>query len=152
VPGERFHAAASRRALAFAVMASKPKPDPKQFAADVRKYIAALPPPARKRMQQVRALVRSTVPGAVEHFSYGIPGFKLDGQPLVWYAAFKAHTSLYPITPPLLRALKVDVSAYETSKGTIRFPLSKPLPAPLVKVLVRGRAADARERAATKKR
>jgi len=131
-------------------MAAKPKPATKQFSADVRKYIAALPPPARKRMQQVRALVRATVPDAAEHFSYRIPAFKLDGQPLVWYAAFKAHTSLYPITPPLLRALKVDVSAFETSKGTIRFPLAKPLPASLVKVLVRGRAADARERAAAK--
>ena len=116
----------------------------------VRKYLAALPPPARKRMQQIRAIIRAAAPGATEHFSYGIPGFKLEGRPLVWYGAFRHHTSLYPITPPLLRALKVDVSAFETSKGTIRFPLAKPLPASLVKVLVRGRAADARERAAAK--
>jgi uncharacterized protein YdhG (YjbR/CyaY superfamily) len=116
----------------------------------VRKYIAALPPPARRRMQQMRSVIRAASPGAVEHFSYRIPGFKLDGQPLVWYAAFKAHTSLYPITAPLLRAMELDLSAYETSKGTIRFPLSKALPVSLVKTLVRGRAIDARERVAAK--
>ena len=123
------------------------KDDAKQAAADVRKYIAALPPGPRRRMQQIRALIRATAPGAVDHFSYRIPVFKLDGQPLVWYAAFKNHISLFPITPALLRAHKLDVSGYQTSKGTIRMPLSEPLPAALVKRLVKARAAEARSRA-----
>ena len=111
-----------------------------------RAYIAARPPVVRKRLQQIRAIVGAATPAAVEHFSYRIPAFKLEGQPLIWYAAFKAHTSLYPITPALVRDHKLDVSGYETSKGTIRLPLSEPLPAALVKRLVKARAAEARSR------
>jgi uncharacterized protein YdhG (YjbR/CyaY superfamily) len=113
----------------------------------VTAYLATLPPPVRARMRQIRAIVRATAPGAVEHFSYRIPGFRLDGRPLVWYAAFRQHISLYPITPTLLRAHRIDVSGYETSKGTIRLPLDEPLPAPLVKRLVKARAAEVRSTA-----
>jgi uncharacterized protein YdhG (YjbR/CyaY superfamily) len=123
------------------------KNDAKQAAAQVREYIAALPPGARKRMQQIRAIIRATAPGAVDHFSYRIPAFRLEGQPLIWYAAFKQHTSLYPITPALSRAHGIDLSDHETSRGTIRFPLAAPLPAALVKRLVRARVSEARARA-----
>ena len=122
--------------------------DAKLAAAQVRKYIAALPVGARKRMQQIRAIVRAVAPRAVEHFSYRIPAFRLEGQALIWYAAFKHHTSLYPITPTLLRAHGIDLSDYETSKGTIRLPLASPLPTALVKRLVRARVAEARARSA----
>ena len=115
--------------------------------AAVAAYLAALPPPVRARMRQIRAIVRAAAPGAVEHFSYRIPGFRLDGRTLVWYAAFRQHISLYPITPALLRAHRIDLSGYETSKGTIRLPLDEPLPAPLVKRLVKARAADVRSTA-----
>ena len=114
-------------------------------AAQVRRYMAALPPDARRRLKAVRALILATAPGAVEHFSYGIPGFKFDGQPLVWYAAFKAHTSLFPMTAAIRRAFAKELEGYEMSTGTIRFPLDQPLPSALVKRLVKARLAGVRQ-------
>jgi len=112
---------------------------------EVRAYMAAQPPAVRRRLQQIRAAVRATAPGAVEHFSYRMPGFRLEGKTLIWYAAFKHHVSLFPITPALLRAHRIDVAGYVTSKGTIQFPLYAPLPIALVKRLVKARAAEVRK-------
>jgi uncharacterized protein YdhG (YjbR/CyaY superfamily) len=113
----------------------------------VRSYIESLPAGARREIKKMRAAIRSVAPGAVEVMAYGIPAFKLDGRALVYYAAWKHHTSLYPITPRIARAHAAAVKGYEMGKGTIRFPLDKPLPVALVKRLVKTRMAEVRKNA-----
>src|ERR1700674_2500351 len=109
---------------------------------DVDKYLAAVSEPARSTLNTIRATIRSAVPPeATEGISYGIPVFKYKGA-LVWFAAFSKHCSFFPGSLAVIAAFKDELKGCETSKGTIRFPVDKPLPAALVRKLVKARIAE----------
>ena len=117
---------------------------------DVDAYLAKVPEPARTTLEKVRATIRSVVPAeATECLSYGMPAFRYKG-PLVGYAAFKAHCSFFPMQASLIDELKDELKNYRTSKGTLQFPQDKPLPAALLKKMVKMRVAENEIRAAEK--
>jgi uncharacterized protein YdhG (YjbR/CyaY superfamily) len=108
----------------------------------VDEYLAGVPAPARATLQKVRAAIRSAVPKeATQAISYGMPAFKYKGSTLVWYAAFAKHCSVFPGST-VIEAFQDELKAFHTSKGTIQFPVEKPLSAALVRRLVKARLAE----------
>jgi len=122
----------------------------------VEQYIAAQPPPVRPALRRLRGIIRKAVPSAEEVISYQIPAYKLPGATVIWFAGWKQHVSLYPASPELVAEFRRELAPYELSKGTIRFPLSEPVPARLVERIARFRArqaaASAKARPAAKRR
>src|SRR5687768_13142032 len=114
----------------------------------VEDYLAALPEEARATLEKIRKAIKAAAPRATEGISYQMPMYKQDGM-LVGFAAFNDHCSLFPGAEPIA-TLKDELKAYKTSKGTIRFPIGQPLPAALVKRLVKSRIAENEKRAAAK--
>lgn len=107
----------------------------------VEDYFATVPQPALAALNKMRVAIRSVVPAeATEVISYKIPAFK-DKKILVWYAAFSNHCSLFP-TASVIDVFRDELKGFSTSKGTVHFPLDKPLPVALIKKMVKFRVAE----------
>ncbi|GGB20794.1 iron chaperone [Puia dinghuensis] len=106
----------------------------------VEQYFSTLSEPAKTLLEQLRATIKKVAPEAEEVISYNIPAFKWNGM-LVWYAAFSNHIGLYPRTS-VLDAFKKDLTDYHVSKGTLQFPLDKPLPIGLITRIVKFRMKE----------
>ncbi|MGI8735422.1 MAG: iron chaperone [Pyrinomonadaceae bacterium] len=111
-------------------------------------YLAALPEEARATLEKIRKAIKAAAPKATEGISYQMPMYKHQGM-LIGFAAFKNHCSIFP-GPKAIASYKDELKAYETSKGTIRFPIGRPLPSALVKKIVKARVAE-NERASSEK-
>jgi len=112
----------------------------------VDEYIALQPETVRGILERVRSAIRKALPGAGEVISYKMPTYILHGRPVLYFAAWKQHYSLYPATGPVKAAFKDELAPYEVSKGTIRFPLSEPVPVKLIERIARLRAKEAAAR------
>ena len=105
----------------------------------IRAYLAKQPAAARRRIRELADTIRKTAPGAVDAFSYQVPAFRLNGRILIWYAAWKSHLSIYPVS--VADRKFADQKGLKTAKGTVQFPFDDPLPVSLVKRLVKSRIA-----------
>jgi len=117
-------------------------------AKDIDAYLATVPTDARVTLEKLRQAVRAAAPKATECISYGMPAFKHHGV-LVYFAAFKNHCSFFP-GAAALKNYQDELKSYGTSKGTIRFPVDKPLPVALVKKMVKDRVRENEARIRTK--
>ncbi|HUS01171.1 MAG TPA: DUF1801 domain-containing protein [Chitinophagaceae bacterium] len=118
--------------------------------ATVQQYLDEVPDDKRTALEKLRKTIRSVVPKAEEYISYGMPTFKYNG-PLVSYAAFKEHCSLFPWGGSLIKKYAEELKLFKTSKGTIQFTIDKPLPVSLVKKIVKERMKENEARALGKK-
>lgn len=112
-------------------------------AADVDAYLAALDEPRRSTLAEVRRCILEVVPDGEEVISYGMPAVKVDGKVVAGFAAFTAHLSYLPHSSTVLDVLGDRLTAYECSKGALRFAVDEPLPPDLVRALVEARLAEA---------
>lgn len=97
----------------------------------IDEYIAGFPEDTQNIRQQIRNTIKNVAPDAVETISYAIPSFKINGVILVYFAAFKRHIGFYP-TPKGIEAFKEELSAFKMGKGSVQFPLDKPIPLELI--------------------
>jgi uncharacterized protein YdhG (YjbR/CyaY superfamily) len=116
----------------------------------VDEYILAQPEAVRSVLESVRSIIRQAVPKAQEMISYNIPAYKLSGGPVLFFAGWKQHYSVYPASEAIVTALKDELASFKISKGTIRFPLSDPVPEKLIARIARLRAKEITERAKAK--
>lgn len=115
-------------------------PDAKPTTIDA--YLTGVSAAQRDVLERLRRTIHAAAPGAEEYIGYGLAGFKLNGRPLVYFGAWKAHCALYAASPAVQLQFAKELAGYETSKGTIRFPVERPLPATLVRKIVKARILE----------
>jgi uncharacterized protein YdhG (YjbR/CyaY superfamily) len=120
---------------------------PKSRSKNVDEYVSKFPKNVRDVLEELRRVIREAAPEAEETFSYGMPTFKLNGKALVYFAAWKKHIGLYPVTPALMEAFKKELSQLKTSTGTLQLPLDKQVPFDLVKRIVKFRVKESEKNA-----
>ena len=116
----------------------------------IDEYIGTFPEDVQKILEELRATIRATAPGAIETISYNIPTFTLNGKYLIYFAGWKNHISLYPI-PTGSEAFNKQIAKFAEGKGTLKFPLDKPLPLKLITNIVKLKLAENLKRTAKKK-
>ena len=113
----------------------------------VDEYIRSQPKEAQRQLRRVRSSIRSALPAAQEAISYNIPTYKLNGRPVLYFAGWKAHFSLYPASKGMVEKFRKELAPYEVNgKGTIRFPLSGTVPVKLIASIARFRAKEVAQR------
>jgi len=127
----------------------------KMSVTSVASYIAAQPKERRAGLERVRRIIRRAIPGAKEGISYQIPTYKLQGRAVIYFAGWKGHYSLYPVTADVVEALGGRLGEIQIKKSTIRFPFDEPVPATLIARIATFRAREEskrqKARAASKK-
>lgn len=118
---------------------------------DIDEYIAGFPSEVQEILEKIRMTIRKAAPGAEEKISYQIPSFTLGGSYLVYLAAYKKHIGLYP-APRGFEEFKKELSVYEGGKGTVRFPLDKPIPFELIRRIVKYRVKETLARVEAKRK
>jgi len=108
---------------------------------NVEEYIANFPPETQTILEQVRAIIKKTAPAAEENISYAMPAYKLNEKPLVYFAGYKNHLGFYA-TPTGHEAFKEDLSVYKQGKGSVQFPLNKPMPLDLIERITKFRVEE----------
>lgn len=114
-------------------------------------YIDSHPQPVRPILERVRTVIRKALPKAEESISYNMPTYKIDGEPVIYFAGWKKHYSLYPISKRTAEAFQSELAAYELNKSTVRFPLSAPIPTKLITSIAKFRAKEVAAREKAKK-
>ncbi len=115
----------------------------------IDEYLAAVDEPKRTTLQELRQTILGIIPDAEECISYGMPAFRLEGKVIAGFAAFKNHLSYLPHSGSVLRELSVDLAGYESTPGSLHFPIDRPLPKALVRKLIATRLNEVHGRAST---
>ncbi|SDF76492.1 Uncharacterized conserved protein YdhG, YjbR/CyaY-like superfamily, DUF1801 family [Dyadobacter soli] len=108
----------------------------------IDEYIASFPEDVQQILQEIRAVIRDAAPDATETISYDMPTFNLNGTYLIYFAGWKKHVALYPVSGSIAEALSTELSGYKGTKGSVHFPLNKPMPLDLIRKITKLRIAE----------